>query len=135
TIGLPNGVRLIGAAQPSAGTWSVPGGSPLRLQQLLAILGYLPLRFHYSGHGVAPTPQAEEAAAIHPPSGNFRWRYGNVPSALRSMWVPGTSGEMTRGALMAFQNDHGITPDGDPGPVLWRSLINAAVAGHRSSFG
>jgi peptidoglycan hydrolase-like protein with peptidoglycan-binding domain len=135
TVGLPNGVRLVGSPQGSVGTWTVPGGSPLRVQQLLAILGYLPLSFHYSGQGVAPTAQAEEAAAVNPPAGHFSWRYGNVPSALRSMWQPGASGVMTRGALMAFQNEHGLTPDGVAGPVLWRNLINSAVAGHRSTFG
>ena len=53
TIGLPNGVRLVGAPS-SSGTWTVPPGSTLRLQQLLAKLGYLPLR--YEGPRVAPTP-------------------------------------------------------------------------------
>jgi peptidoglycan hydrolase-like protein with peptidoglycan-binding domain len=51
------------------------------------------------------------------------------------MWAPGSAGEMTRGAIMAFENDHGLTPDGDPGPQVWRSLIAATLSGHRSSFG
>jgi len=51
------------------------------------------------------------------------------------MWSPGSFGEMSKGALMAFQNDHGITPDGDPGPTTWKALIAAAVEGHRSTFG
>jgi lipoprotein-anchoring transpeptidase ErfK/SrfK len=42
---------------------------------------------------------------------------------------------MTRGAIMAFENDHGLTPDGDPGPAVWKALIQAAVSGHRSTFG
>ncbi len=36
---------------------------------------------------------------------------------------------------MAFENDHNLTTDGLPGPDVWRALINAAVAGDRSSFG
>jgi hypothetical protein len=132
-VGLPAGVKLVGGAG-EAGVWHVPPGSTVRLQQLLATLGYLPLRFQPSAP-VGTTPVAQEAAAIHPPAGTFSWRYGNVPSALRSMWAPGAPGEMTRGAVMAFENDHGLTPDGDPGPQVWRSLIGAAVSGHSSSFG
>ncbi len=138
TIGLPNGVKLVGGQQsgaPDAGTWTVPAGSTLRLQQLLSLLGYLPLRFSYRGSGAALTPQAQEAAAVNPPAGTFSWRYGNVPSALRSLWQPGASGVMTRGALMSFQNDHGLTPDGVAGAATWRALIGAAIAGHPSSFG
>jgi peptidoglycan hydrolase-like protein with peptidoglycan-binding domain len=131
-IGLPADVRLLGA--PGGGVWHVPGGSTLRLQQLLANLGYLPLTFQ-PARTVAPGAEAQEAAAIHPPAGSFSWRYGNVPSTLRAMWAPGSAGEMTRGAIMAFENDHGLTPDGDPGPQVWRSLIAATLSGHRSSFG
>ena len=42
----------------------------------------------------------------------------------------------TKGALMAFQNDHGFTTvDGVAGPAVWRSLINAVDDNKRSSFG
>jgi hypothetical protein len=134
-IGLPNGVRLVGGQQGGGGTWTVPGGSPLRLQQLLAGLGYLPLKFNYAGSAVALTPEAQQAAAVHPPAGQFTWSYPNVPDSLRSTWSPGASGVMTRGALMAFENDHGITTDGVAGATVWRALINAAIAGKRSTFG
>jgi peptidoglycan hydrolase-like protein with peptidoglycan-binding domain len=136
-VGLPAGVKLVGGQAAGAavnGTWTVPPGSTLRLQQLLATLGYLPLRFN-SGKAVAGAPQAQEQAALHPPHGQFSWRYGNLPSALRNMWAPGSSGVMTRGAVMAFENDHGLAPDGDPGPQVWRALIGAAATGHVSSFG
>jgi hypothetical protein len=135
-VALPNGVQLAGGQQSGTadvGTWTVPGGSPLRLQQLLARLGYLPLTF--SGRHVAMTPEAQEAAAVKPPKGSFDWRYPNVPDALRGMWSPGSDGTMTRGALMAFQNDHGLTADGIAGPSVWRALIDAEIAGKRSSFG
>ncbi len=132
TIGLPSGVRLVGASARSA-KWTVPGGSTLRLQQLLAQLGYLPLRF--KGPSVANNPVAQESAAIHAPSGKFEWRYGNLPDALRNFWSPGSSGVMTEGALMAFQNDHGLLADGVPGVDVWRALITAADENKRSSFG
>jgi peptidoglycan hydrolase-like protein with peptidoglycan-binding domain len=130
-IGLPSGVRLVGGAP----VWHVPPGSTLRLQQLLANLGYLPLRFNTAGTGPGNTLQAQEAAAIHPPQGNFTWRWSNVPSALRGMWQPGTSGVMTMGALMAFENNQGMTADGVAGPQVWKALLSAAIAGRQSSFG
>jgi lipoprotein-anchoring transpeptidase ErfK/SrfK len=42
---------------------------------------------------------------------------------------------MTQGALMAFENDHGMLADGVAGPAVWKALIAAVIAGHRSSFG
>ena len=136
TVSLPAGVKLIGgqaSGTAELGAWTVPPGSTMRLQQLVASLGYLPLSF--KGAHVGSTPQEQENAAIDPPSGSFHWRYGNVPSALRSMWQPGTAGTMTRGAVMAFENDHGLTPDGAAGPAVWKALLSAAVAGHGTSFG
>jgi len=132
TIGLPSGVKLIGA-QPDGASWSVQPGSTLRLQQLLAQLGYLPLKFN--GPHVARNPVAQENAAIKPPAGNFSWGYADVPQALRSFWAPGASGVMTQGALMAFENDHGMLADGVANGNVWRVLINAADAGKRSTFG
>jgi L,D-transpeptidase catalytic domain/Putative peptidoglycan binding domain len=138
TIGLPKGVNLVGSkpvGDPTWGTWKVPGGSTTRLQQLLAVLGYLPLRFTYSGSSPGHTIAGQEAAAVKPPAGTFDWRYPNTPAALRNMWSPGTFGEMTKGAIMAFQNTNGLTADGDPGPELWKALINAAVKDQHNTFG
>ena len=136
SVALPKGVQLVGgqaSATSDTGSWTVPAGSTLRLQQLLAQLGYLPLSF--KGPHVAGTEQAQEAAAVHPPQGTFSWSYPNVPSALKSFWSPGAAGVMTQGALMAFENDHAMTTDGVAGATVWKALIDAAVAGHRSSFG
>ena len=36
---------------------------------------------------------------------------------------------------MAFENDHGLAADGVAGPLVWKALIAAVLAGHRSSFG
>ncbi|MFL5823993.1 MAG: L,D-transpeptidase family protein [Solirubrobacteraceae bacterium] len=135
-IALPSDIRLVGGQAGSAsssGNWTVPPGSTRRLQQLLATLGYLPLNFH--GPTVPSTTAAQEAAAVKPPSGTFSWRYGNEPSALRNMWSPGTFGTMTQGAVMAFENDHGLTTDGTAGPAVWKALISAALSGKKSSFG
>jgi L,D-transpeptidase catalytic domain len=137
-LAMPSDVKLVGGQQSSSsssGTWHVPAGSTLRLQQILALLNYIPLRFKYAGSGVGLTSSAQEAAAIRPPAGRFHWRYANTPAALRGFWQPGTAGTVTRGALMAFENDHGMTADGIAGPLVWKALIAAVLAGHRSSFG
>ncbi len=130
-VGLPAGVRLVGGSP----VWHVPPGSTLRLQQLLASMGYLPLDFTANGTEPPNTPQAQVAAAIHPPAGSFTWRYSNVPSALRGMWRAGTSGVMTQGAVMAFENDEGMTADGVAGAQVWKALLAAQMAGHKSTFG
>jgi hypothetical protein len=137
-VALPAGVRLIGGARSGSsevGTWTVPAGSTARLQQMLSLLGYLPLTFHYKGAGVGLTLADQEAAAIDPPAGRFSWTYANTPSALRGFWSPGASGVMTRGALMSFENDHGMLADGVAGPLVWKAVIAAVIAGHRSGFG
>jgi peptidoglycan hydrolase-like protein with peptidoglycan-binding domain len=137
-LALPSGVHLVGGQQSataSGGTWRVPAGSTVRLQQMLALLGYLPLNFHYSGGGVGLTAADQLNAAVKPPSGHFSWRYGNTPAGLRSEWAPGVSGVMTRGAVMSFENANGIPADGDPGPVVWRTLINDVISGKHSTAG
>ena len=138
SIGLPHGVQLVGGKQTASsttGTWSVPAGSTLRLQQLLSMLGYLPLSFKYAGSGVDLTPAAEEAAAVDPPKGSFSWRWSNTPSALKNMWQAGTSGEMTKGAIMAFENNNDMTADGIPGQQVWKLLIAAVLKDQKSTFG
>jgi lipoprotein-anchoring transpeptidase ErfK/SrfK len=137
TIGLPNGVRLVGAKQSGDawGGWAVPQGTTLRLQQLLSVLGYLPLRFHYAGTGPGPNTANQLDAAVKPPAGSFSWRYPNTPSVLLNMWAPGRFGEMTKGAIMAFENNNGMTADGVPGPQVWNALITAAVQGKSNTFG
>ena len=138
TVALPNGVGLVGGqsdAHAATASWTVPHGSTLRLQELLAQLGYLPVSFHEHGPAVALTPEAEETAAVDPPPGSFHWRYGNVPSALHGFWQPGSSGELTRGAVMALENGHEMTADGEAGPAVWRVLIADAVAHRTYSFG
>ncbi|MGH2872089.1 MAG: L,D-transpeptidase family protein, partial [Solirubrobacteraceae bacterium] len=139
-IPLPSGVRLSGGrdtADASTGSWTVPDGSTTRLQQLLAMLGYLPLRFSYASaaHSVALTPAAQEEAAVHPPTGSFSFRWSDIPSWYRSAWAPGSYGELTKGAVMAFENTEGMIADGIAGPQVWDALISALIHGKRNTFG
>ena len=139
-VSLPAGVDLIGGKASGGdpvGQWTVPDGSTLALQQLLAQLGYLPVNFTPAtgAPATASTTAAEEAAVLNPPKGTFSWRYPSTPSLLRSMWAPGASGELTRGAVMAFEENQGLTTDGVAGPEVWKALINAAVKNQKSTFG
>jgi hypothetical protein len=108
-------------------TWKVPPASPLRLIQLLAEDGYLPVEFKPDGAAVAHTVRAQSSAAAHPPDGTFPWRYSNTPSELKKQWAPETGNVIVRGALMMFQDEHHLTVDGLPGPAVWKALLGAAV--------
>ena len=139
-VSLPQGVNLVGGqarGSDPVGQWTVPGGSTLALQQLLAQLGYLPVKFNPSNASsdVAATPAAEEAAIVNPPQGSFSWRYPDTPALLKSLWSPTNFTELTKGAVMAFEQAQGLSTDGVPGPDVWKALINAAVKGQQATFG
>lgn len=139
-VKLPHALNVAGASGSSTHEsaqlgWVVPAGSTLRLQQLLAQAGYLPLTWKASGTSVARTLPAEVAAAVNPPAGSFGWRYGNTPSALQGLWSEGEENVVTKGAVMAFEDDHGLTTDGVAGREVWKALINAAIAGKQNSDG
>ncbi len=108
--------------------WEVPAGSEMRLQQLLAGLGYLPWKF--DGEEVAKTPEAQIAAATtEVPKGHFSPRWGNMPSGLKELWTPGEENVLVKGALMSFEERNGFEVDGLAGPVVWEALMKATIAG------
>ncbi len=117
--------------------WTVPPGSTLRLQQLLAETGYLPVSWQPAAGtaAVARTPSAEAQAAVEPPSGSFSWRYPNTPHQLQAMWSPGQWSEITKGAVMKFENENEMTVDGLAGPSVWHALLDYVIAGKHLSSG
>jgi L,D-transpeptidase-like protein len=115
--------------------WTVPPGSLLRLQQLLAQAGYLPVDWQPAGPPVARTPGAELQAAVDPPKGHFSWRYANTPHELRALWSVGQANEITRGAVMMFEDEHGLAVDGLAGSAVWHALLADAIAGKRRAPG
>jgi len=114
--------QLLGV--PVSMHFSVPMGSTLRLNQVLAELGYLPLRF-------VPIGQFH-AASTAVQRGTFIWRWSNQPAGLTSLWQPSVFTVITRGALMAFESDHNFVTDGVASPQVWDALLHA-VATHQSS--
>jgi lipoprotein-anchoring transpeptidase ErfK/SrfK len=106
--------------------WHVPAGSTLRLNQLLALLGYLPLDWTAAaGSSAMLSVQQEFAAAVSPPDGVFSWRYPNMPAPLTALWSPADANQITRGAVMMFEDDHNLPTDGVAGPAVWRALFTA----------
>ena len=114
--------------------WSVPQGTTLRLQQLLAELGYLPVTWQPVAADTK-SAGAEARAAIVPPPGRFSWRYPSTPTELKSLWNPTTWTTLTQGAVMAFEHDNLLTVDGLAGPQVWRTLLGAVIAGRAPRAG
>ncbi len=149
TISIPggaSGVAAQGATQqsttPSYGylassvkdTFTTGSFSTLRLQELLAQLGYLPLSWSPGSAGgniSASNSQAQLAAAYGAPQGTFSWNPG-YPSKLREFWKQGSDSLIDQGAIRAFENDHGLTMDGYAGPTVWKDLLSA-VAKHQDN--
>ena len=51
------------------------------------------------------------------------------------MWAPGTFGEMTKAAIMAFENSDGMTADGVPGSAGVERADHRSRRGKTNSFG
>ena len=115
-------------------TWHVAPGSTLRLQELLARLGYLPVRWSQASDP-PPTPASELADAVRPPQGTFSWRYPGTPGSLQSLWRAGSWNVVTQGAVMRFEEEHGLGTDGVAGPRVWRALLHDDLAGRQSGAG
>jgi peptidoglycan hydrolase-like protein with peptidoglycan-binding domain len=126
-------------AGPVAATFRTEPYSRRRLLQLLGELGYLPLSWRPivmdsgaedAGAGLA----RQQALAYNPPAGKFTWKPG-YPATLRRLWQLGRAGLLVRGAVMAFQAQHGFAVNGVIGPRLWRALFIAADNGKRNAVG
>ena len=109
-------------AQSVTATFTVAAGSTLRLQQLLAQLGYLPVSFTPARPLTAP----QEAAQAQ--EGSFEWRW-NEPASLVGLWAVGAANPITKGAVMAFESQHDMKTDGLAGPAVWQQLLADASAG------
>ncbi len=99
-------------------------GSTLRLQELLAELGYLPVSFTPAAPLTSPTQEGNDQL------GTFSWRWANLPSSLTSLWVQGQPNVITSGAVMNFENQNGLKTDGIAGPQVWTDLLADVQSGH-----
>ncbi len=128
TVTVPGGSGGVASASgktltgPVSATFSIAPGSTLRLQQLLAQLGYLPLSFTPA----RPLSAPQEAAQAQ--EGTFDWRWSE-PASLVSLWTVGTPNTITKGAVMAFESEHNMKTDGEAGPAVWQQLLTDADGG------
>ena len=117
-------------AKTSVTSFTTGSYSTLRLQQLLAQLGYLPLTWTPSdpstGTIAGSDANAQLAAAYDAPAGTFTFNSG-YPSSLTSQWSAGTDNVLVGGAIRAFENNLGLTMDGDAGPQVWADLLTAVA--------
>jgi hypothetical protein len=146
---------------PFTTSFTIAAPSVLRLQQLLAELGYLPLQFTpstldpldttlaFGSLSGAPQGAASQSldmspieneptdpgqVTLDPQPGSFSWRYPNVPASLASLWQPGLDTVIVRGAVMSFEYDHGLENNGDLTLAFWSDLLDA-VAAHQTHPG
>jgi peptidoglycan hydrolase-like protein with peptidoglycan-binding domain len=111
--------------------------STLRLEQLLAQLKYLPLKWAPATSvtpAAATDTSAQRSAAFDPPDGVFSWKHG-YPAELRTFWDEGKPSLILQGAVMAFENAHGMAMDGVAGPTVWRAMFKAVAAGQKNAQG
>lgn len=137
-VTLPRPAHLAGggAATPTRTLhWHVANGSSVRLQQLLAQLGYLPLNWQPRADPPAASVSFQLAAAVSPPAGRYTWRYPHTPPELRKLWQPGHWNAIDRAAVMSFQSSHDLPVTGIPGATLWRAALADAIAGRRNPSG
>ena len=128
-VSIPGGPGGITGAQgqtlgsASTFSFSIAPGSVLRLQQLLAQLDYLPLAF--SPQSQAPVQPSQMAL---PESGSFVWRWPTLSAPLSPLWSAGKMNVVTKGAVMEFENQMGLSTDGLAGPLVWEHLLDAVAA-------
>jgi L,D-transpeptidase catalytic domain/Putative peptidoglycan binding domain len=129
TVTVPGGDSgIIGSrgqhmGQSFTSQFTVAAGSILRLQQLLAELGYLPLTFTPASPLTSPTQEGNDQV------GSFNWRWPNQPVSLETLWTPGVNNVITQGAVMNFENQNGLTTDGIAGPQVWSDLLSDVQSG------
>ena len=137
----PQGVRSVRGSElgsPAQLSFETGTYSSVRLDQLLAQLGYLPLTWTATPGATVPSPAdslGQLAAAYNPPPGQFSWQPG-YPSELQSFWDSGAAtGLMVKGAIMAFESDNGLTMDGVAGPQVWATLLHDVSVGQNNPNG
>jgi peptidoglycan hydrolase-like protein with peptidoglycan-binding domain len=134
TVTVPGGATgVVGSegqhlAQTVTSQFTVAPGSILRLQQLLAELGYLPLTFTPASPVTSPTQEGNDQV------GSFSWRWPDQPLSLLTLWTPGTDNVITQGAVMNFESQHGLKTDGVAGPLVWSDLLTDVQTGQADAL-
>ncbi|MEP7023873.1 MAG: L,D-transpeptidase family protein [Actinomycetota bacterium] len=122
-----------GPGRPAAAPAGSPGGP--------STVGSGPVGSSAAGSGTAGSgiagpaaTTAQVAAAYSPPAGSFRWHHG-YPVSLHAQWRPGHPNLILRGAIMAFESQHGMPMDGVAGLAVWNAIFRATAHGQRNASG
>ena len=141
TVKIPGGVSGVqsaagGGILASNATQSFTTGSfsTMRLQQLLAQLGYLPLNWTARSAAAISGARAQLSAAYSAPAGAFTWQSG-YPWSLTSQWKAGSGNILQIGAIRAFESVHNLTMDGSAGGSVWSHLFTAVAKGQMNPNG
>ncbi len=112
-------------------TLKVACPSTRALQQALARLAYLPDSLHAAPNAHVSHGAIGVRAAAHllyePVAGTLREDLAFAPPLSY-----GTFDSTTKGALMVFQEDHKLEPDGTPGAATWQKLLSALAGNYRN---
>ena len=133
---------------PVTDTFTTGKFSEVRLEQDLTQLGYLPVTWAPSSGTPPPVTNlnAQYYAAYAPPQGTYTWQTG-YPAYLESMWKPDAASQILRGAVAAFQADHGLLDDmiaenqdglivtGSIGHRLWTTMFKALASNDMNKHG
>jgi len=143
----PSGMRSVTGTlltTPTTAVFQAGGRSTLRLEQLLAQLGYLPLTWKPAPSGggaiadsythARPAAGAGAAGVADAPAGELTWQSG-YPTALTSQWQPGKPGVILTGALMAFETDNGLPMTGTVTRSVWNAVLGAVAQGQDNPNG
>jgi len=102
---------------PQSFSFTYQQGPVLRLQQLLSILGYMPVSF---------TPVETSTTLLSLPysaQGSFSWKYPSLEPYLANYFSPGQFDLVTRAAVMTFEAANNLAVDGVVGPIVWSRLF------------
>ena len=130
-------------ASPKTAVYTTETFSTLRLAEILAQLGYLPVTWEMpnmylqteSAVNLAKTGLAGQfEAAYDPPTGTFILDHG-YPASLASMFSPDLQNVVLRGAVMAFKSEHHISVNDAVNLALWMALFRAAMASQDNASG
>jgi hypothetical protein len=135
----PGATAMIGGAKatstsPTTTTFTVAAGSESRVEQMLAELNYLPFNFVPTAplpakvtSALDAEPTMANAVSTSPVAGALNWSWASVPPTLSPLWKPGQTNVMDKGAIMAFENEHGMKMDGVAGSSVWTALLTAVA--------
>jgi peptidoglycan hydrolase-like protein with peptidoglycan-binding domain len=130
---VPAGTRAVDHAsvgRPRTVSLQVACPSTRALQEALARLAYLPDSLRPAPGTRVPRGAVGRRVAAHllyePPAGRLRSDLAFAPPL-----GEGSFDNTTKGALMVFQEDHKLQPDGTVGPLTWQRLLSAVANNYR----